>query len=296
MKRLVVIVGPTGSGKTDLAIVLAQRLGAPIISADSRQVYRGMKIGSAQPSDDQLNAVKHYFIADREPTERFSCADFEKEALALLEKLFADNDFVIAVGGSGLYVDALCDGLDELPDADLELRKTLNDRLERESLEVLLEELRMLDPDYYEVVDRQNPARVLRALEVCRQTGKPYSTLRKGSKTARPFEIIKIGVDVPREELYRRIDQRVDEMMARGLENEARKLHHLKELPALQTVGYRELFDYFDDKIDLERAVELIKRNSRRYAKRQMTWFGRDENIRWFAPARADEIMAFICR
>lgn len=298
MKRLVVIVGPTGSGKTDLAIEIATRLGAPIISTDSRQVYRGMKIGSAQPTDVQLDTVTHYFIADREPAERFSCADFEREALALLEKLFAGHNYVVAVGGSGLYVDALCEGLDAMPDADLELRKALNNRLARESLKPLLEELRALDPDYCEVVDGQNPARVLRALEVCLQTGKPYSSFLTGrTKSAkRPFEIIKIGVDVPREELYRRIDQRVDEMMAAGLEGEARELYPLGDLPALRTVGYRELFDYFAGKTDLARAVELIKRNSRRYAKRQMTWFGRDENIRWFAPARADEIMEFVCR
>jgi tRNA dimethylallyltransferase len=246
-----------------------------------------MRIGTAQPTEEQLQAVPHYFIADREPTERFTCADFEREALALLDELFKTHRDVIAVGGSGLYIDALCGGVDPLPDVDPVLRKELNDRLSREGLEPLVELLREKDPAFWEMVDRQNPARVLRALEVCIQTGRPFSELRTGVKAVRPFEIRKTGIDMPRPELYRRIDARVDAMMAAGLEEEALGLYPLRDLPALQTVGYRELFDHFDGlytdsdgrpltpEKSLARAVELIKRNSRRYAKRQMTWFRR---------------------
>jgi tRNA dimethylallyltransferase len=296
---LIVIVGPTGSGKSDLAVRLAQRLGAPIISTDSRQVYRGMAIGTAQPTAEQLAAAPHHFIADRPPTERFTCGDFEREALEKLDELFKTHTHVVAVGGSGLYIDALCGGLDPMPDLDPGLRKKLNDRLERDGLAPLLDELRALDPAHYDAVDRQNPARVIRALEVCLATGRPFSeqrtgaSLRKsaqagaGAKAPRPFRIIKIGIDLPRAELYARIDARVDAMMAAGLEAEARALYPLRNLPALQTVGYSELFAYFDGACDLARAVELIKRNSRRYAKRQMTWFRRDESIRWLADPAA---------
>ncbi len=291
---LIVIAGPTGSGKTDLSVAIARHFHAPIISTDSRQVYRGMAVGSAQPSDEQLAAVPHYFIAGRDVTERFTCADFEREALALLDRLFAENKYVVAVGGSGLYIDALCDGLDELPDADPELRKELSDRLSAEGLEALAEELKRLDPIYYETVDRQNPARVLRALEVCLQTGKPFSSFRTGSKTKRPFRIIKIGVTMERTELYARIDRRVDAMMEQGLEAEARALYPFRALPSLQTVGYREMFAHFDGEYGLGRAVELIKRNSRRYAKRQLTWFNRDPSIRWFHPSETDAIIRHI--
>ncbi len=291
---LIVIAGPTGSGKTDLGVALARRFGAPVLSTDSRQVYRGMKIGSAQPSDEQLAAVPHYFIADREVTERFTCADFESEALALLDRLFAEHKYVVAVGGSGLYIDALCNGLDELPDADMELRGELTERLSREGLGTLAGQLRELDPAYWETVDRQNPARVVRALEVCLQTGKPFSSFRTGGKTERPFRIIKIGVTMDRAELYARIDRRVDAMMDAGLEAEARALYLFRALPSLQTVGYREMFAYFDGEYGLERAVELIKRNSRRYAKRQLTWFGRDVEIRWFHPSDVDAAAAHI--
>ncbi len=293
---LIVVAGPTGSGKTDLGIALARHFGAPVISTDSRQVYHGMKIGSAQPSEEQLAAVPHYFIADREVTDRFTCADFEQEALALLEKLFSEYDYVVAVGGSGLYIDALCNGLDELPDVDSKLRKELAERVSREGLETLAGQLRELDPDYYEAVDRQNPARVVRALEVCLQTGKPFSSFRTGGRTQRPFRIIKTGVTMARAELYRRIDRRVDAMMEQGLEAEAHALYPFRRLPSLQTVGYRELFAYFDGEYNLARAIELIKRNSRRYAKRQLTWFHRDPNIRWFHPQETAAIIASIER
>lgn len=292
--RLIVIAGPTGSGKTSLSISLARHYGVPVISTDSRQVYRGMKIGSAQPTDEQLAEVRHYFIADREVTDRFTCAGFETEALALLENLFRKYDKVIAVGGSGLYIDALCRGLDQLPDADMELRKTLTDRLQSQGLEPLLKELKALDPDYYEKVDRANPARVVRALEVCLQTGMPYSSFRKGGAGERPFDIIRVGVTMDRAELYARIDSRVDQMMADGLEEEARALYPYRELPSLQTVGYREMFGHFDGEYSKEEAVRLIKRNSRRYAKRQLTWFGRDPEIRWFHPLEVDSVISYI--
>ncbi|HBU11226.1 MAG TPA: tRNA (adenosine(37)-N6)-dimethylallyltransferase MiaA [Clostridiales bacterium] len=279
---LIIIAGPTGVGKTDAAVELSRRLGrVPIISADSRQVFRGMAIGTAQPSAEQLLAADHYFIADRDATQEYNSGKFAAEALELLDSLFKEHPYVIAVGGSGLYIDALCYGFDSLPEADGRLRKTLEERLENEGLEALVAELRDLDPEYYEKVDRNNPARVLRALEVCISTGAPYSAQRSGNRAERNFNIIKIGIAMPRVELYERIDLRVDSMIAQGLEAEAHALYPLKGLNALNTVGYKELFDYFDGNSTFAEAVELIKRNSRRYAKRQMTWFGRMEAVHW---------------
>lgn len=284
-RRLIVLVGATGSGKTDLSIALARKLNAPIISTDSRQIYRGLPIGTAQPSAEQLAAAEYHFIASHELTDNFSCGQFEVQALALLERLFATHDTVLAVGGSGLYIKALCDGMDDLPEVDGELRNRLNERLKNEGLASLAEELRRLDPEYWEQVDRDNPSRVLRAVEVCLQTGRPYSSFRTGSRRTRGFEIVKIGIDMPREVLYDRIDRRVDAMIAAGLEDEARRVYPLRELNSLQTVGYREMFEYFDGSITRDEAAELIKRNSRRYAKRQMTWFRRDESILWRSAA-----------
>ncbi len=293
-RRLVVIVGPTGSGKTDLSIEVARRLGAPILSTDSRQLYRGIPIGTAQPSAEQLQAVEHHFIASRDLKQNFSCGAYEVEALALLKKLFQQHRDVVAVGGSGLYVQALCEGMDDLPKVDEALRERLNERLRTEGVEALAEELRRLDPEYHAAVDRRNPARVLRALEVCLQTGQPYSQLRRGIRQTRPFGVVKIGVDMPREELYRRIDLRVDRMMEAGLEAEARAVYQLRHLNALQTVGYKELFDFFDGRITRDEAVELIKRNSRRYAKRQLTWFRRDADIHWFTPDDTEGIFRLL--
>ena len=285
MKRLIVIAGATGSGKTDVSIQLAIKLKAPIISTDSRQIYRGLPIGTAQPAAEQLAMAEHHFIATHELTENFSCGQFEVCALKLLEELFEQHDTVIAVGGSGLYIKALCDGMDDLPEVDNELRCNLNERLRSEGIESLLSDLQRLDPEYYQCVDKENPSRVLRAVEVCLQTGRPYSSLRTGIKRKRDFEIVKICIEMEREMLYDRINRRVDAMIAEGLEDEAKKVHHLKHLNSLQTVGYRELFDYFDGLTDRETAIELIKRNSRRYAKRQMTWFRRDPEIHWLKPA-----------
>ncbi len=294
IKTLIVIVGPTGSGKTDLSIAVAEHFSAPIISTDSRQFYRGIPIGTAQPDAEQLQRVEHHFIASHDLMDEFNCGAYEVAALKRLEELFLQHDTVVAVGGSGLYVKALCEGMDDMPEVDAELRQRLSERLQTEGLESLVEELRQRDAEFYEVVDRKNPARVLRALEVCIATGKPYSSLRTGTKRKRDFNIVKIGTDMPRDILYDRIDRRVDMMMEQGLEAEARSVYHLREHNSLQTVGYREMFDYFDGEISREEAIELIKRNSRRYAKRQLTWFRRDSEIEWFHPADKDVIIDYL--
>lgn len=291
---LIVIVGPTGSGKTALAVTLARHFFTPIISTDSRQFYRGLPIGTAQPTAEELSLAEHHFIADREVEDDFNSGRYEHEALARLDELFKSHDVVIAVGGSGLYIQALCEGMDNLPEADDELRQRLKQRLESEGLEAMYMELCQLDPEYADVVDRHNPARVMRALEVCITSGKPYSEQRKGTKQTRPFRIIKIGTDLPRDILYERINLRVDMMIADGLEAEARAMLPKRHLNALQTVGYREMFDYFDGKCSLDEAVELIKRNSRRYAKRQLTWFRRDADIAWFSPHDIEPIISHI--
>lgn len=293
-KTLIVIAGATGSGKTDLSIAIAHHYAAPIISTDSRQFYRGIPIGTAQPDKEQLQAVEHHFIASHDLKQDFNCGAYEQEALARLEQLFLKHDYVVAVGGSGLYIKALCEGMDSLPEADMALREELQQQLKSEGVDAMAERLRELDPAYYEVVDRKNPARVVRALEVCLQTGKPYSSLRTGERRERPFNIVKIATDMDRAVLYERIDHRVDIMIEQGLEQEARAVYHLRELNSLQTVGYREMFDYFDGTITLEEAIELIKRNSRRYAKRQMTWLRRDEEFAWFNPAEREKIIEYI--
>ena len=293
-KRLIVVVGATASGKTDLSIALARNYNAPIISTDSRQVFKGLPIGTAYPSQEQLQAVEHHFIGERELTENFNCGEYEKQALERLEMLFAKHDTVVAVGGSGLYIRALCEGMDELPEADETLRAELAERLENEGLESLLAQLKELDPEFYEVVDRQNPARVTRALEVCITSGCKYSLLRKAERKARDFQIIKVGITMPREQLYDRINRRVDIMIEAGLEAEARAVLPYRDCNSLRTVGYSEIFDYFDGKTTLAQAVELIKRNTRHYAKRQMTWFRRDSQIAWFAPADYQAIIKYI--
>ena len=293
-KRLIVVVGATASGKTDLSIALARNYNAPIISTDSRQVFKGLPIGTAYPSQEQLQAVEHHFIGERELTENFNCGEYEKQALERLEMLFAKHDTVVAVGGSGLYIRALCEGMDELPEADETIRAELAERLENEGLESLLAQLKELDPEFYEVVDRQNPARVTRALEVCITSGCKYSQLRKAERKARDFQIIKVGITMPREQLYDRINRRVDIMIEAGLEAEARAVLPYRDCNSLRTVGYSEMFDYFDGKTTFDEAVELIKRNSRRYAKRQTTWFGRDNDIVWFNRGEEEQIIKYI--
>ncbi len=293
-KTLIVIVGPTGSGKTALSLSVAQHYACPIISTDSRQFYRGIPIGTAQPTAEEQATVEHHFIASHTLEDDFNCGAYEVAALKRLEELFAKHDVVVAVGGSGLYIKALTEGMDELPEVSAELRQSLAARLQSEGLETLTEELKSLDPAFYEIVDRKNPARVLRALEVCIATGKPYSSLRTGVRRERDFKIIKIGTQMDREVLYERIDRRVDMMIEEGLEQEARAVYDKRHLNSLQTVGYREMFDYFDGTTSREEAIELIKRNSRRYAKRQMTWFRRDEEIAWFSPSDCEKILQYI--
>ena len=293
-KRLIVVVGATASGKTDLSISLARNYNAPIISTDSRQVFKGLPIGTAYPSQEQLQAVEHHFIGERELTENFNCGEYEQQALERLETLFVKHDTVVAVGGSGLYIRALCEGMDDLPEADETLRTELAERLKSEGLESLLVQLKELDPEFYEVVDRQNPARVTRALEVCLTSGCKYSQLRKSERKARDFQIVKVGITMPREELYDRINRRVDIMINAGLEAEARAVLPYRDCNSLRTVGYSEMFDYFDGKITFDEAVELIKRNSRRYAKRQTTWFGRDNDIVWFNRGEEEQIIKYI--
>ena len=293
-KTLIVIAGATGSGKTDLSINVALHYHAPIISTDSRQFYRGIPIGTAQPDAEQLQTVEHHFIASHDLKHDFNCGAYEQEALQRHEELFCKHDNVVAVGGSGLYIKALCEGMDDLPEVDAALRKQLMNDLKQQGVDAMAERLRELDPAYYEVVDRKNPARVLRALEVCIGTGMPYSSLRTGEKRQRPFNIIKIATDMDRALLYERIDRRVDIMVEQGLEQEARSVYHLRELNSLQTVGYREFFDYFDGTISREEAIELIKRNSRRYAKRQLTWFRRDAEFAWFNPSEMEKIVEYI--
>ncbi|MBQ1636940.1 MAG: tRNA (adenosine(37)-N6)-dimethylallyltransferase MiaA [Bacteroidales bacterium] len=281
MHTLHIILGPTGVGKTDYALALARRVGSPVVSCDSRQVFREMRIGTARPTDAQLAEVPHYFIADRSVTEPFTAGQFELEALALLDRLFQDHETVVMAGGSGLYIDALCNGLDDFPPADPELREQLSARLRQEGVAALRAELRLLDPESYAALDPANGQRIVRALEVTIATGRKFSSFKTHANKERPFAIEKTGLTRPRAELYARIDARVDAMMAEGLLDEARALLPHRALPALNTVGYKELFDYFDGKYDLAEAVRLIKRNTRHYAKKQLTWWGRDASIRW---------------
>ena len=268
MHTLHIILGPTGVGKTDYALALARRVGSPVVSCDSRQVFREMRIGTARPTDAQLAEVPHYFIADRSVTEPFTAGQFELEALALLDRLFQDHETVVMAGGSGLYIDALCNGLDDFPPADPELREQLSARLRQEGVAALRAELRLLDPESYAALDPANGQRIVRALEVTIATGRKFSSFKTHANKERPFAIEKTGLTRPRAELYARIDARVDAMMAEGLLVEARALLPHRALPALNTVGYKELFDYFDGKYDLAEAVRLIKRNTRHYAKK----------------------------
>lgn len=291
---LIVVCGPTASGKTKLALQLAKYFSAEIISADSRQVYKELKIGSAPPSDLELNEVKHHFVASRNLNEDYNAGAFEKDVLQLLDKLFSQNKYSILVGGSGLYIDAVCNGFDKVPNSFPEIRKQLQVLYEEKGIESLQEKLKELDSDYYTKIDLDNPQRLMRALEVCIGSGKPYSSFRKGKSNQRDFQIIKIGIEIQRDLLYKRIDARVDEMMKAGLLKEARNLVSMKHLNALQTVGYKELFDFFENKVSLDESVDLIKRNSRRYAKRQLTWFRRDKEIQWFSPDEIDKIANLI--
>jgi tRNA dimethylallyltransferase len=293
-KHLIIVAGPTAIGKTALSVALAKHYHCPVLSADSRQFFKEMTIGTAKPTEEEMQGVKHYFIDSHSITEEYNVGKFETEALALLEQLFQKHDKIILTGGSGLYIDAICKGFDELPEADAEIREQISTLYKNEGLPGLQNLLQKLDPDYYSSVDLQNPQRISRALEVCLAAGAPYSTLRKGKSNARNFKTIKIGLNTDREILYNRINARVDIMMEQGLLKEAENLLPYRHLNALQTVGYKELFDFFDKKTDLKTAVELIKQNTRRFAKRQLTWFRRDAEMKWFAPEQGNAIIAYI--
>jgi tRNA dimethylallyltransferase len=285
-KTLIVIAGPTASGKTAAAIELAKYYKTVIVSADSRQFYREMSIGTAKPNDEELAAVKHYFINSLSVTETFTAGDYEKQSLDLLNDLFKIHDVVILVGGSGLFIKAVCEGFDEFPDPAPGLREKLNNELNEKGIGFLQEKLKTADPEYYKLVDINNPQRVIRALEVFESSGKPFSSYRKSANAKRPFRIIKLGLNLQRETLYQRINNRVDDMVKLGLVEEANSLLPYRHFNALNTVGYSELFDYFDGKTDLPTAIDLIKQNTRRFAKRQITWFGKDDGILWFEAGR----------
>ncbi len=293
-KHLIVIAGPTGIGKTDLSIGLAKHYQAEIISCDSRQFYKEMNIGTAVPSKTDLTEVKHHFIQNLSIKNHYTVGDFEKDALAKIEDLHQENDVVIMVGGSGLYIDAVCKGLDDFPKIPQEIRTRLNERLVSEGIESLEQELIVLDPDYHKVVDVSNPHRIIRALEVCISSGKPFSSFRKRQKKTRRFKTIKIILNRDRETLYERINLRVNQMMKEGLLEEARNLLPFRGYNALQTVGYKELFAYFDGEWNLETAIEEIKKNTRRYAKRQMTWFRRDPETLFFNPEEESDIKEYL--
>jgi tRNA dimethylallyltransferase len=280
-KTLIIIAGPTAVGKTDYCVKLAKSLDTEIVSADSRQFYQELSIGTAKPTIEEMDGVKHHFVGSHSIQDYYTVGDYERDCLKVLAEIFSRKDVAILTGGSGMFIKIITDGIDEMPDAPLELREKLAERLSNEGLEKLVEELKTLDPIFYQEVDRQNPQRVLRALEVCIATGRPFSEFRKKQKVQRPFEMIKIALERPREELYARIDARMDIMLANGLVEEAQQFIEFREHYALKTVGYREVFDYLDGLYDYEEMVRLLKRNSRRYAKRQMTWFKNQDEFVW---------------
>lgn len=291
-KTLVVITGPTAVGKTALTMQLAQHYGVPVINADSRQIYRELKIGTAAPTDEQLRQVSHLFVGTKSIDDYYNASMYEQEVLACLEA--QPSGISLLSGGSMMYIDAVCNGIDDIPTVRDDIREEMKRRYKEEGLEALCEELKQLDPEHYAIVDRQNYRRVIHALEICHQTGKTYTSFRTQQKKERPFRIIKIGLNRDREELYNRINQRVDQMMEDGLLDEVKGLVDKRQTNALNTVGYKELFDYLDGRWPLDEAVERIKGNTRRYARKQLTWFKRDENMRWFHPDDIQDILNYI--
>ena len=294
MVTLIVLIGPTGVGKTELSLRLAEHFHTSIVSADSRQLYADLKIGTAAPTSEQLNRVPHYLVGTLKLTDYYSAARYEEEALATLDNLFRQHDTVILTGGSMMYIDAICKGIDDIPTVDTETRELMLQRYETEGLEKLCAELKLLDPKYYRIVDLKNPKRVIHALEICYMTGKTYTSFRTQQKKQRPFRIIKVGLTRDRAELYDRINRRVDIMIEEGLLEEARSVYPYRTLNSLNTVGYKEIFNYLDGTWELPFAIEKIKQNSRIYSRKQMTWFKRDEEIRWFHPEQETEILAYL--
>jgi tRNA dimethylallyltransferase len=291
---IIVLLGPTGIGKTDVAIEIARHFGCEIISADSRQFFRELKTGTAVPSKEQLARINHHFIGFLSINDYYSSSLFERDVLKILPGLFSKNKIALMAGGSGLYIDAVCDGIDDIPDIEPATRGKYIRKFNEEGIEGLRIDLKLLDPDHYEKVDLKNARRIIRALEICEATGRPYSSFLKKEKTERDFRILKIGLERPREDLYRRINRRVDDMVTNDLEGEAKSLFEFKNMNALNSLGYREFFDFFEGKISREQAIELIKRNTRRYAKRQITWWSKDKTIRWFHADETVEIIKFI--
>jgi tRNA dimethylallyltransferase len=294
MKTLVVLLGPTGVGKTALCLKLAEHLHSPIISSDSRQIYQGLTIGTAAPTPEEQARVKHYFVGNLRLTDYYSASQFEEEVIQLLAELHSTHETILMCGGSMMYIDAVCKGIDEIPTVDESLRAELKDLYDQEGIDPIRQQLKILDPLFYNQVDLMNHKRVIHALEICLMAGKPYSSLRTNEAKQRPFRMIKIGLTRDREELYARINQRVDEMMEQGLLEEARSVYHLRHLNSLNTVGYKELFSYLSGECSLDFAVEKIKQNTRIYSRKQMTWFKRDKEIQWFHPNDTKKMIAHI--
>ena len=300
MKTLFVILGPTGVGKTELCLTIAKHLKTPIINADSRQIFAELPIGTCAPTPKQQSIVKHYFVGNHQLHDYYSAAKYEQDALTLISRLFngeengIEHDTALLSGGSMMYIDAVCKGIDEIPTVDNNTRELMKQRLASEGLEALVEELKQLDPEHWSIVDRNNPRRVVHALEICHMTGKTYTSFRTNSIKQRPFNIVKIGLNRPRDILYDRINQRVLTMMEQGLENEARKVYPLRHLNSLNTVGYKELFAYFDGLIPQEEAVRQIQSNTRQYMRKQLTWYKKDESVTWFEPDNIEDILKYI--
>lgn len=300
MKTLFVILGPTGVGKTELCLAIAKHLKTPIINADSRQIFAELPIGTCAPTPEQQSIVKHYFVGNHQLHDYYSAAKYEQDALTLISRLFngeedgIEHDTALLSGGSMMYIDAVCKGIDEIPTVDNNTRELMKQRLASEGLEALVEELKQLDPEHWSIVDRNNPRRVVHALEICHMTGKTYTSFRTNSIKQRPFNIVKIGLNRPRDILYDRINQRVLTMMEQGLENEARKVYPLRHLNSLNTVGYKELFAYFDGLIPQEEAVRQIQSNTRQYMRKQLTWYKKDESVTWFEPDNIEDILKYI--
>lgn len=294
MKTLVVVLGPTGVGKTELCLTIAEHLGIDIINADSRQIFAELPIGTAAPTQEQQQCVHHHFVGNHHLNDYYSASIYEEEVMALLRDKFERGDVAMLTGGSMMYIDAVCNGIDDIPTIDDATRQMMKARLETEGLPALVEELRRLDPEHYQIVDKNNPRRVVHALEICYMTGKTYTSFRTNSKKERPFRVLKIGLNRDRGVLYERINQRVLDMMDAGLEDEARRCYPLKGLNSLNTVGYREMFDYFDGLIDRAEAIRRIQSNSRRYMRKQLTWFKKDPEIVWFHPDNVKEIINYI--